>query len=115
MLPMIFILTGFILGNERRWGQAPLLHRQDGSGDARKLIAKTIKRRKESGERVAKPEADSKYCLAKVYKTSKGQKGEAERLIANSGIRMYLDRRIRRRRRLLSGWTLHTMTLARAG
>lgn len=60
--------------------QALLFRRQGRLGEARKLLEKTIKGWKESGEGVAKPEADSKYCLAELYGTSEDKNGEAERL-----------------------------------
>lgn len=61
--------------------QALLLRRQGRIDEARKLLEKTIEGWKESGEGVAKPEADSKYCLAGLYEISEDRKGEAERLL----------------------------------
>lgn len=60
--------------------QAILFRRQGRIGEARKILEKTIEGWKESGEGVAKPEADSKYCLAELYEISEDKKGEAERL-----------------------------------
>lgn len=60
--------------------QALLFHKQGKFGEARTLLEKTIEGWKESGGDVAKPEADSKYCLAELYEISKDRKGEAGRL-----------------------------------
>jgi len=58
-----------------------LLYRKQGKVDeARKLLEKTIQGWEESGEGVAKPEADTKYCLADLYETLEDKKGEAEHL-----------------------------------
>ena len=59
---------------------ALLFRKQGRIGDARDLLEKTIKSWRESGECVAKPEADSKYCLAELYEASQDMKGEAEGL-----------------------------------
>ena len=60
--------------------QALLYRKQDRVEEAKKLLEKTITGWEESGEGVAKPEADSKYCLADLHESSKDKKGEAERL-----------------------------------
>ena len=64
--------------------QALLFHRQGRTGEAKKLLEETIEGWKESGEGVAKPEADSKYCLAGLYEISKDKEGEAERLFSEA-------------------------------
>lgn len=48
--------------------------------EARKLLEKTLGGWKESGKGVAKPEADSKYCLADLCEMSEGEKAKAEHL-----------------------------------
>lgn len=57
--------------------EALLFRRQGKIGESRTLLEKTIDGWKESGEGVAKPEADSKYCLAELYEISEDKKGEA--------------------------------------
>ena len=58
--------------------QALLFRRQGRLDEARKSLEKTIEGWKQSGEGVAKPEADSKYCLAELYEISEDKQGEAE-------------------------------------
>lgn len=67
--------------------QALLFRRQGRIDEAKKLLEKTIVGWKESGEGVAKPEADSKYCLAELlYEISEDDKGEAERLFREAAV-----------------------------
>ncbi len=60
--------------------QALLFRSQGRVGEARQLLENTIVGWKESGEGVAKPEADSKYCLAELYEISEDKKDEAQHL-----------------------------------
>ena len=66
--------------------QALLFRKQSRHGEARKLLEKTIEGWKESAEGVAKPEADSKYCLAELYELSADKRGEAERLFREAAV-----------------------------
>lgn len=60
--------------------QALLYRKQGKTQDARKLLEKTIEGWEESGEGVAKPEADSKYCLADIYEFSEDRSRDSERV-----------------------------------
>ena len=60
--------------------QAILFRNQGKVMEARKLLEKTIEGWEDSGEGVAKPEADSKYCLADIYEDSEDKRSEAEHL-----------------------------------
>ena len=60
--------------------QALLFRSQGKLAEARKLLEKTVEGWEDSGEGVAKPEADSKYCLADIYEDSADKKSEAEHL-----------------------------------
>ena len=64
--------------------QALLFRRQGKTTEARKLLEKTIEGWEDSGEGVAKPEADSKYCLADLYEDCENRKGDAARLYAEA-------------------------------
>ena len=64
--------------------QALLFRRQGKTTEAKKLLEKTIEGWEDSGEGVAKPEADSKYCLADLYDDSKDRKGDAARLFGEA-------------------------------
>ena len=66
--------------------QALLYRKQGKVGEARSLLEKTIQGWEDSGEGVAKPEADSKYCLADIYEASEGKKGEAEHLFREAAV-----------------------------
>ena len=60
--------------------QALLFRKQGKIEEAESLLEKTIEGWKESGRGVAKPEADSKYCLAELYVNSNEKKHKAKRL-----------------------------------
>ncbi|KAL8859442.1 MAG: hypothetical protein Q9178_004120 [Gyalolechia marmorata] len=60
--------------------QALLFRSQGRVGEARQLLEKTIVGWKQSGEGVAKPEADTKYCLAELYEISEDKKDEGQPL-----------------------------------
>lgn len=63
-----------------------LLYRKQGKVDeAKKLLGNTIKGWEESAEGVAKPKADSKYCLADLYESSDDKICEAEHLFREAG------------------------------
>jgi len=66
--------------------QALLYRKQGKVGEARSLLEKTIQGWEDSGEGVAKPEADSKYCLADIYEASEDKKGEAEHLFREAAV-----------------------------
>ncbi|KAL8837522.1 MAG: hypothetical protein Q9170_002481 [Blastenia crenularia] len=52
-------------------------HNLGRDSEARELLEKTIQGWKESGQNIAKPEADSRYCLAKLYEMLEDRKAEA--------------------------------------
>ncbi len=60
--------------------QALLYRRQGRTDEAIKLLLRIIEGYEESREGVAKPEADSKYCLADIYETSENTTGRVEHL-----------------------------------
>lgn len=69
--------------------QALLFRRQGRLGEARKLFETTIEGWEKSGEGVAKPEADSNYCLAELCEISKDQKGEETERLFRKAAELY--------------------------
>lgn len=60
--------------------QAVLFRNQGKVMEARNFPEKTIDGWEDSGEGVAKPEADSNYCLAAIHEDSEDKRSEAEHL-----------------------------------